>query len=103
LLTLPIGLQFGLDTRYIGKQWFRGDEANETEPLGAYFVANGRMGYSWSDWEISGVVSNVFGSHRPIFGTFNENRQTGLLERFLTPLNGRSFKLVVRREFGRER
>jgi iron complex outermembrane receptor protein len=100
LLTLPIGLQFGVDTRYIGKQWLRGDEANETEPLGGYFVANGRVGYSWSDWELSAVVTNVLGSHRPVFGTFNENRRTGELERFLTPLNARSFKLVVRRAFG---
>lgn len=100
LLTLPIGLQFGVDTRYIGKQWLRGDEANETQPLGGYFVANGRVGYSWSDWEISGVATNIFDSHRPIFGTFNENRQTGELERFLTPLNAVSFKLIVRRAFG---
>ena len=100
LLTLPIGLQFGVDTRYIGTQWLRGDEANETQPLGGYFVANGRVGYSWSDWEISGVVTNIFDSHRPIFGTFNENRQTGELERFLTPLNAVSFKLIVRRAFG---
>jgi iron complex outermembrane receptor protein len=100
LLTLPVGLQFGVDTRYIGTQWLRGDEANETQPLGGYFVANGRVGYSWSDWEISGVVTNILDSHRPIFGTFNENRQTGELERFLTPLNAVSFKLIVRRAFG---
>jgi hypothetical protein len=37
-----------------------------------------------------------------MFGTFNENRQTGVLERFLTPINGRSLKLIVRREFGSE-
>jgi hypothetical protein len=49
------------------------------------------------------VVSNVFDSHRPIFGTFNENRNTGALERFLTPLNARSFKLVIRRSIGAER
>src|SRR6185436_13767218 len=40
LLTLPVGLQFGLDTRYTGQQWFRGDEANETQPLDGYFIAN---------------------------------------------------------------
>jgi hypothetical protein len=49
------------------------------------------------------VASNLLNSHRPIFGTFNENRQTGALERFLTPLNARSLKLVVRRSFGGER
>jgi iron complex outermembrane recepter protein len=100
LLTLPIGLQFGLDARYTGQQWLRGDEANETSPLGGYFVTNARVGYSWSAWELSAVVTNIFDSHSAIFGTFNENRRTGVLERFLTPLNGRSLKLIARRAFG---
>ncbi|MFL5403864.1 MAG: TonB-dependent receptor [Gemmatimonadales bacterium] len=100
LLTTAVGLQFGLDGRYTGPQWLRGDEANETLPLGGYFAANVRVGFSRANWEISGVVSNIFDSHRPIFGTFNENRRTGTLERFLTPLNGRGFKLIVRRGFG---
>ena len=103
LLTLPVGLQFGMDGRYTGRQWLRGDEANETQPLGGYFVANVRAGFSRANWEISAVVTNLFDSHRPIFGTFNENRQSGVLERFLTPINGRSLKLIVRREFGAER
>jgi iron complex outermembrane recepter protein len=100
LLTLPVGVQFGLDARYLGKQWLRGDEANETAPLDGYLVVNARVGFSRARWEVSAVVSNVFGSHRPIFGTFNENRRTGTLERFLTPLNARAFKLIVRRAFG---
>jgi iron complex outermembrane receptor protein len=103
LLNLESGLQLGVDGRYTGKQWFRGDEANETAPLDGYFLTNLRVGFSRARWEISAVVSNVFDSHRPIFGTFNENRNTGALERFLTPLNARSFKLVIRRSFGAER
>ena len=102
LLTLPVGLQFGVDARYTGRQWARGDEANETGPLSGYFVANVRAGFNRANWEFSAVLSNVLDSHRAIFGTFNENRQTGVLERFLTPLNGRSLKLIVRREFGAE-
>jgi iron complex outermembrane recepter protein len=100
LVTLPSGLELGLDGRYIGRQWLRGDEANETSPLGAYFVGNLRVGFSRARWEISAVVSNVFDSHRPIFGTFNENRRTGALERFLTPMNARGLKVVIRRGFG---
>jgi hypothetical protein len=100
LLLLPIGLQFGVDARYTGEQWFRGDEANETSPLEGYFVTNLRAGFSWDQWEISAIVANVFDEEGPIFGTFNENRQTGQLERFLTPMNARSFKLVIRRGFG---
>jgi iron complex outermembrane recepter protein len=100
LLTLPVGLQFGVDARYTGQQWLRGDEANETEPLDSYVVTNARVGLSFARWDVSAIVSNVFDSHHPVFGTFNENRQTGELERFLTPLNARAFKLVVRRNFG---
>jgi iron complex outermembrane recepter protein len=100
LYTTPSGFQFGLDGRYIGGQWLRGDEANETSPLSGYFVGNLRLGLSHARWEVSAIASNVFNSHRPVFGTFNENRQTGQLERFLTPLNARSLKLVVRRSFG---
>jgi iron complex outermembrane receptor protein len=100
LLTTAVGIQLGLDARYTGRQWLRGDEANEVEPLGGYFVTNIRAGFSRANWELSGVVSNLFNSHRPVFGTFNENRQTDVLERFLTPINGRAFKLIIRREFG---
>jgi hypothetical protein len=60
------------------------------------------VGFSRPQWEVSAVATNVFDSHRPMFGTFNENRNTGALERFLTPLNARSFKLVIRRAFGDE-
>ena len=102
LLTLASGLRLGADARYIGRQWLRGDEANETSPLGGYFVANLRLGFSRAQWEISAVAANLFDSHRPVFGTFNENRRTGALERFLTPLNARAFKLVIRRSFGGE-
>jgi outer membrane receptor protein involved in Fe transport len=100
MVALPVGLQFGADARYTGSQWLRGDEANETTPLGGYFEGNLRAGFSRARWEISAVIANVLNSHRPIFGTFNENRQTGALERFLTPLNARSIKIIVRRAFG---
>jgi iron complex outermembrane receptor protein len=100
LLSLPAGLQFGADVRYFGEQWLRGDEANETARLEGYVVTNVRAGFSRANWELSAVVTNVFDNQAAIFGTFNENRQTGALERFLTPMNARSFKLVLRRSFG---
>ena len=102
LMQLSAGLELGLDGRFIGHQWLRGDEANETTPLDSYFVANGRLGYTRAGWSISGVVTNLFDSKRATFGTFNENRQMGELERFLTPLNALAFKLVARRELGHE-
>jgi iron complex outermembrane recepter protein len=100
LFSLPVGLQFGADARYIGGQWLRGDEANETARLDGYFVTNLRAGFSRANWELSAVVTNAFDNHAATFGTFNENRQTGALERFLTPMNARSFKFIVRRAFG---
>jgi iron complex outermembrane receptor protein len=102
LLHLPYGIELGADTRYTGQQWLRGDEANETEPLGGYFVANIRAGVTHGPWELSAVVSNLFDSKRAVFGTFNENRQSGDLERFLTPLGARAVKVVARRSFGGE-
>jgi iron complex outermembrane recepter protein len=100
LVRLPAGVDLGLDLRYTGRQWLRGDEANETEPLDDYFAASVRAGLTRGNWELSAVVTNVFGSHAAVFGTFNENRRTGELERFLTPLSARALKVVVRRGFG---
>jgi iron complex outermembrane receptor protein len=102
LVSLGSGLQFGADMRYTGQQWLRGDEANEIAPLAGYFTANLRAGFSRAEWEVSAIVTNIFDEKGPIFGTFNENRQSGALERFLTPMNARTFKLVVRRSFGGE-
>jgi iron complex outermembrane recepter protein len=100
LVRLQEGVDLGLDLRYTGRQWLRGDEANETPPLGGYFSAGVRAGITRGDWELSTIVTNVFNSHEAIFGTFNENRRTGALERFLTPLGARTVKLVLSRSFG---
>jgi outer membrane receptor protein involved in Fe transport len=100
LAQLPAGLEVGLDARLVGAQWLRGDEANETQPLDPYVVLNARAGYRVGRWEIAGIVTNVFDSRRATFGTFNENRQTGQIERFLTPLSARAVKLILRHEFG---
>jgi outer membrane receptor protein involved in Fe transport len=102
-LRLSRMLSAGLDGRYIGRQWLRGDEANETTPLAPYAILNARMGVSLRGWDISGVVINAFDTHRAIFGTFNENRRTGDLERFLTPMTARTVRLVIGRSFGASR
>jgi outer membrane receptor protein involved in Fe transport len=100
LARLAAGLEVGVDARFVGAQWLRGDEANETRPLDPYVVLNARAGYRVGRWEIAGIVTNVFDSRRATFGTFNENRQTGEIERFLTPLSARGVKLILRHEFG---
>ena len=99
-MELGPGLEIGLDVRYVGPQWLRGDEANETRPMQAYGVMDTRASWARRRLEISMIVSNVFDSRRAVFGTFNENRQTEALERFFTPLHGRSVKVALRRTFG---
>jgi hypothetical protein len=44
----------------------------------------------------------VFDRKYATFGTFNEDRQTDQVERFLTPGMPRHLKLIIRRSFGRE-
>jgi iron complex outermembrane receptor protein len=97
---LPHGFRVGLDTRWIGSQYLRGDEGNEEQQLDPYFVLGARAGYAYRAWDFSAVVTNALNNHDPIFGTFNANAQTGELERFLTPLNARTFSFIVRRSFG---
>ena len=94
-------LSLGLDARNIGTQWLRGDEANETGRLPAHTLFNGRVSVAAMGWQIAAVVNNALDSRRAIFGTFNENRRTGELERFLTPMNARTLRLQLRRQFGR--
>jgi len=101
LFRLPAGVTFGLDTRYTGQQFLRGDEANEEEPLDGYFIADARLGVEFGPWELSGIVTNIFGNEYATFGTFNLNQgNNDALERFLTPGQVRQFRLIVRREFG---
>ncbi|HEY2895837.1 MAG TPA: TonB-dependent receptor [Gemmatimonadaceae bacterium] len=97
---LPHGFRAGLDARWIGSQYLRGDEGNEERQLDPYFVLGARAGYSYQAWDFSAVVTNVLNNHDPVFGTFNANAQTGELERFLTPLNARTLSFIVRRSFG---
>jgi outer membrane receptor protein involved in Fe transport len=97
---LPAGADVGLDARYVGRQWLRGDEANETSRLDPYIVTNARVGVVRSAWDVALLATNLLDLRRATFGTFNENRRTGELERFLTPLSGRTVRVTVRRHFG---
>jgi outer membrane receptor protein involved in Fe transport len=93
----------GADGRYIGKQFLRGDEANVTDPLDGYFVADAHVGVEFSRWEINAIVTNLFQNRNAIFGTFNINQGNPdgpTVERFLTPNQRRSFRLVVRTTVG---
>jgi outer membrane receptor protein involved in Fe transport len=97
---LPKGFRVGIDARWVGSQFLRGDEGNEEKQLDPYFVLGARAGYLYRSWDFSTVVTNVLDNHDPVFGTFNANEGTGQLERFLTPLTARTFTFIIRRSFG---
>ncbi|HTO74430.1 MAG TPA: TonB-dependent receptor, partial [Gemmatimonadales bacterium] len=104
-LSFQVGrhLNLGADGRFIGHQYLRGDEANEDKPLDTYFVADARATVHFGPWEVTGLVNNVFNSLYANFGTFNVNQGNpagDTLERFLTPGQKISFRLVIRRSFG---
>jgi len=95
-------LAIGLEGRFVGPQWLRGDEANQMPRLPSYFVADGRVGFEIAQWELVGIVTNLFNRRYANFGTFNFNEGVPgqPLERFLTPGQKIAFRLVVRRSFG---
>jgi len=102
-LVLSARLRAGADVRYTGRRWLRGDEANETTPLGGYWVADARAGYALGPWEVQAIVRNALGRRYDAFGTFNLNQGAGgALERFLTPGAPRTLQVVLRRAFGEE-
>jgi outer membrane receptor protein involved in Fe transport len=90
----------GLDARYVGPQWLRGDEANETRPLGGFAIFDVRGSVDVRNWEIGATINNLFDMRRASFGTFNENRLTGDLERFFTPISPRTVSVSLRRALG---
>ena len=100
-LVLPHGFFGGGDGRYIGSQYLRGDEANQEPRLDGYFVADARLGWHGSGWEITVIANNLFQNQYATFGTFNVNQGGGgVLERFLTPGQRRLVRMVIRRSFG---
>jgi outer membrane receptor protein involved in Fe transport len=99
-------LYLGLDARYTGTQYLRGDEANVTAPLDDYIVTDARIGVEFDRWEVSGVVTNLFQNRYAIFGTFNVNQGNPAgptVERFLAPGSERMFRLIVRTSLGGSR
>jgi len=103
--TVRVGqyVYLGADGRFIGNQWLRGDEANVTQQLDSYFVADARVGVEFGRWEVTGIVTNLFQNRYASFGTFNINQGNPAgpaVERFLTPGQERMFRLVVRTTVG---
>jgi outer membrane receptor protein involved in Fe transport len=100
-LSLPHRASLGLDGRYTGSRFLRGDEANEEAPLPGYWVVDSRAGIHAGVWEVQLIARNLLDARHPTFGTFNINQGAGdMLERFLTPGAPRTIQLAIRRRFG---
>ncbi len=80
-------LDVGLDARYVGRQWLRGDESNATRRLADYAVADASVTVNWRELELRAMVRNVFDRRYASFGTFAQNpTESGTpVQRWVTP------------------
>ena len=96
-----VALSAGLDARYVGRQWLRGDEENVTRRLADYAVADLSLTLTWRDFELRGAVRNLFDRRYVSFGTFAENPTvTGTpIQRWLTPGPPRHVQVSLSTDF----
>jgi len=99
--TVGLALRVGLDARYVGRQWLRGDEANATHRLSDYAAADASLLVEWKRFELRCMVRNVFDRRYASFGTFAENPLAPgtPVQRFLTPGLPRHVQVSVSTEF----
>ena len=85
--TESVALRAGVDARYVGRQWQRGDEENVTRRLSDYALADLSLTLTWRDFELRGAVRNLFDRRVFTFGTFAENPTAPgtPVQRWLTP------------------
>jgi len=96
-----VALMAGLDARYVGRQWLRGDEENVTRQLSDYVVADLSVTLTWRDFELRGAVRNLFDRSVFTFGTFAENATVpgSPVQRWLTPGLPRHMQVSVSSDF----
>ena len=94
-------LRVGVDARYVGRQWLRGDEANTTRRLPDYAAADASLLLEWQRFELRCMVRNVFDRRYASFGTFAANPLApgSPVQRFLTPGLPRHVQVSVSAEF----
>jgi iron complex outermembrane receptor protein len=67
------GLTLGADLAFTGSQYFDGDPANQNAKLPSFWTVNLRGSYRVTpDWEIYGLVNNLFDRHDATYGTYYE-------------------------------
>ena len=96
-----VSLMAGLDARYVGRQWLRGDEENAARRLSDYTVADLSLTLSWGDFELRGAVRNLFDRRVYTFGTFAENPTAPgtPVQRWLTPGPPRHVQISLSTDF----
>ncbi len=85
-MTVMDGLSVGGELAYTGSQYFDGDPSNLNSKLAGYVTVNLRAAYDITpQWQVFGLVDNVFDSHSASYGTYFETDDTvGLLNPALT-------------------
>ncbi len=91
----------GLDGRYVGRQWLRADEANETTRLPDYAVFDATVTVSWREIDMRWTIRNVLDRRYANFGTYAENPTVAgdPVQRWLTPGQPRSLQVSFTTEF----
>jgi iron complex outermembrane recepter protein len=70
-------LKLGTDVIWVSSQWFVGDDANQNPKLADYWVANLHGSYQLTkEWQIYGVINNLFNRKFATFGTFFDPQST---------------------------
>ena len=96
-----MALLTGLDARYVGRQWLRGDEENVTRRLSDYALADLSLTLTWRDLELRGAVGNLFDRRYVSFGTLAENPTAPgtPVQRWLTPGPPRHVQVSLSTDF----
>jgi len=65
--------KLGADVNVIGSQWLVGDESNQNSNLPAYWTVNLHSSYQLTkNFEVFGLIRNLFNQHYYVYGTFFE-------------------------------
>ena len=65
--------KLGADINVVGSQWLVGDESNQNPRVAAYWTVNLHTSYQLTkNFEVFGLIRNLFNQHYYVYGTFFE-------------------------------
>jgi iron complex outermembrane receptor protein len=71
------GLTVGGDVVFTGSRWYDGDHANQNRKLPSLWTVNIRAAYDITEqWQVFGLVNNLFDTHAASFGTYFDPEDT---------------------------